>query len=156
MLRSLGFALLPGLLFTLNCVADEKQTEKRESCTTSIDQPKQGENVGPDGNVSGRANTAPGTFAWILARKQNINGWWPQSNGALEIKPDGTYSAYVTYGKDGDKGPFEVSAVIVDSAVNEALNRWVDRANSTGQYPPLRFPNVHDGCTITKVVVNKQ
>ncbi len=47
-------------------------------------------------------------------------------------------------------------AVVVDSAVNDALNRWVDTANASGKYPPLRFPNVHTGCPIEKVIVQKQ
>ena len=159
MFKTVGIVSVIGLLVASNYAVGQKQGEQHRAesiCSSNFDQPKQGENVGADGSVSGRATLPPGTFAWILARKGDINGFWPQANGALEIDRDGSFSAFVTYGKDGDKGPFEIAIAIVDDDVNKALNRWVDRANETGKYPPMRFPNVHQGCRVTRVIVNKQ
>jgi len=151
-------ALAAALFLFSNCAISQKTDEASEKspCTATIDQPKQGENVGPDGQVSGHATNPPGTFTWVLARKRDINGFWPQANGPVPIGPDSTFRAFVTYGKEGDKGPFEVTIAIVDDAVNQALNRWVDHANETGKYPPVRFPNVHQGCAIAQVVVSRQ
>jgi len=147
------------LLVTSGSWAGSEKTEQpptRTACTGSIDQPAQGENVGPDGDVAGHAAIPPGTFAWILAHKKSINGYWPQANGAVQIESDGSFRAFVTYGKDGEKGPFEVILAIVDEPVNRTLERWVDRASETGRYPPISFPNVHTGCPIVRVIVTRQ
>jgi hypothetical protein len=152
------FAMGAMLLFSsISAVAQKAEGQNdKPTCAATIDQPKQGENVGSDGQISGHITIPPGTFAWILARKRDINGFWPQANGAIQVEPDGSFRGFVTYGKDGDKGPFEIAIAIVDDGVNQALNRWVDRANETQTYPPIRFPNVHQGCPVTRVVVTRQ
>ncbi len=80
MLRSIVFSTLFAFSPILILGADEK-TDNSKSCSISIDQPKQGEAVGPDGPAYGSATLPPGTYAWILARKQSISGYWPQANG---------------------------------------------------------------------------
>jgi hypothetical protein len=73
----------------------------------------------------------------------------------LEVNGDGTFDAWITYGEDRDKGAYDVAVIVVDAEVNKLLTSWVDRTNQSGRYPPISFPNVHDGCPVGRIIVNK-
>jgi hypothetical protein len=143
-------------LMVVNALAADNRNSVSVTCSVAIEQPKQGANVGGDGNVSGHVSKPEGTHAWAIARRKGVSGWWPQGGGPLEVNDDGTFDAWITYGEDRDKGAFEVAVIVVDAEVNKLLTSWVDRTNQSGRYPPIGFPNVHDGCPVGKVIVNKQ
>jgi hypothetical protein len=134
------------------------QPQKGEgpACSVVISRPLPGTKVGERSAVSGTAKIPANTHLWILAHKKTLNGWWPQGGGETLIDEDGSWAVDVQYGVDTDKGDFEVAAVVVDSAGNNAFNLWVDTAAKTGTYPSIRFQTVVDGCAVAKVTVNKQ
>jgi len=150
MFRKMLFLLL--LISTLVVAADKTSTP----CSVVIEAPKPGANVTESGTVTGRITLPPGTTAWALARLKGQAGWWPQSGGPIEIV-ESAFDVYVAYGEDRDKGrPFEVAIVIVDSAANTTLNAWVERTNLTNHFPPVKFPNIHNGCPVATLTVYKQ
>jgi predicted O-methyltransferase YrrM len=110
--------------------------------TVKILSPRRGEEVGDAGMVRGRATLSPGTYLWVLARRHDVEGWWPQGDGPIPVV-DGSWSVQLNYGGPQDAGfQFEVAAVVITQTVHERWLEWVQNVKSTGQFPPVRLPTV--------------
>jgi hypothetical protein len=102
--------------------------------------PRRGEDVGDTGMVRGRATLSAGTYLWVLARRHDVEGWWPQGDGPIPVV-DGSWSVPVDYGGPQDSGfQFEVAAVVVAQTVHERWLEWIQNVKSTGVFPPVRLP----------------
>jgi hypothetical protein len=106
-----------------------------EICT-----PRRGERVGPSGAVEGKATLLGDCHVWVLVRRKDIDGWWPQGGGATRVSGD-SWSAQVKYGDANDGGyEFEIAAAIVGRAIHERWMQWVQSVEATGEYPPVQLP----------------
>lgn len=104
--------------------------------------PRRGEQVGHAGVVQGRATVPAGAYLWVLAHRKDVNGWWPQGDGAVPVA-NGCWSAQVNYGGPQDAGfQFEIAAVVVTQAVHESWLGWVQSVKNTGLFPPVQLPTV--------------
>jgi hypothetical protein len=102
--------------------------------------PEPAAETGAEGIVSGRANIPAGTYLWLLARRKDVAGWWPQGGMAAEIR-QGDWSSPVRYGEPSDAGKeFELAAVVVDERTHRRLAQWVEQGRRTGHHPPIAFP----------------
>jgi hypothetical protein len=132
----------------------------RAPCESQITAPLDGENVGSQGKVHGKARIPTGSSLWVLAhlKSPQEDKWWPQGGGAASIDKDGTWVVEVSYGMArGDIGKdFEIALAVVSEHVNTSLRQWVQRADQTDQYLPIAFPNVIDGCPLPKITVKKK
>lgn len=113
---------------------------KRGERMVQILSPAEGATVGDSGVVEGLATLAPDSYLWILARRKNFDGWWPQGAGAVAVVED-RWSVTVNYGGPQDDGAqFELAAVVVRRPTHELWMGWVKRVSETGQFPPVRLP----------------
>jgi hypothetical protein len=105
-----------------------------------ITSPESGETVGGSGNVTGYADLPAHSHLWVLARRKDISGWWPQGGGPLPLD-SGRWSAHVQYGESGDAGrDFEIVALAVDEVINDLWTTWWKNVQTTGKYPPVQLP----------------
>ncbi|HEX8983970.1 MAG TPA: class I SAM-dependent methyltransferase [Bryobacteraceae bacterium] len=102
--------------------------------------PAAGAPVDAEGLVSGSATVPEGGYLWVLVRRSGIEGWWPQG-GAPAAVEQGSWGVPVHYGEPRDAGfDFEIAAVIIGAATNEAWLDWAERARETGACPPVVLP----------------
>jgi hypothetical protein len=124
-------------------------------CSVTITSPKEGEPVGPDGDVSGTAAIPVDKFLWVFAHRKGLQNWWPQGGGPASVI-QGSWHVAVTYGLQRDIGrDFEIAATLVDGEANAKLKAWFERADRTGTYPPVPFPSAAVGCPIVRITVRK-
>jgi hypothetical protein len=104
--------------------------------------PAKRENVTGTGPVEGIASLTASSHLWILVRRKDLDGWWPQAGGQIAVH-EGRWRAVVRYGEPCDAGfDFEVAAVIVGEATHELWISWVERAKAW-QAAPLQIPSCH-------------
>jgi Methyltransferase domain len=103
--------------------------------------PQSGATVADVGLVEGSAVMPSDSFLWILARRKDVNGWWPQGMGAVPV--DGNrWRVSVTYGGPEHKGCFfEIAALLVGQSTHEMWTDWVARVKETGLFPPVQLPS---------------
>ena len=102
--------------------------------------PESGAIVSDGGFAEGSATVPPGSFLWVLARRKDMNGWWPQGMGAVPV--DGNrWRVPVTYGGAEDQGfDFELAALVVRQATHALWTDWVAGVRETGLFPPVQLP----------------
>jgi hypothetical protein len=132
----LGQALPRSLRFALR-----NRTERSESnCSVEILFPRRNQRVGRSGLVEGRAALRPDSYLWVLARRKDQPGWWPQGQGPAAVV-DGNWSVEVNYGEVRDAGfQFEIAAIIAGREVHESWLAWVGDAGRTGLASPVSIP----------------
>ncbi len=100
-------------------------------------------------SVSGTAQLPQGANLWLLARRADQEGWWPQGSGPAYLD-DGRWTQSCTLGGEEDSGAqFEVAAVGVGAVVHEHFLRWVSEGGATGVYSPVRWPECAASARIT-------
>jgi hypothetical protein len=115
-----------------------QQQLSHPGCSVRIMRPR-GDEVGPAGTVEGTAMLAPRACLWVLVRRADSGGWWPQG-GPVPVC-DGRWSVSVAYGQPGDSGhPFEICALAVGPATTSEWLRWLDQARTTASCPPVTLP----------------
>lgn len=106
-----------------------------------IDFPKNREILEGAITVRGTAALPPGTRLWMLARRKDADGWWPQGGAAVQIE-NRQWQHPCTFGTAIDSGSlFEIAALVADQRTHSMLERWVGDGTRTGLYAPLRFPD---------------
>jgi len=132
-----GNAIAP--LFRSGAAAFTRAVFGRQ-CQVEITSPEPAAETGAEGMVIGRANIPAGTHLWLLARRKDVAGWWPQGGAAAEIR-HGEWSLPVRYGEPSDAGKeFEIAAVVVDEHTHHRLAQWVEQGKRTGHHSPIAFP----------------
>jgi hypothetical protein len=95
--------------------------------------PRQGEPVSATGIVTGLASgfRRRDAHLWVLARRADVDGWWPQGSGPVTIEQT-EWKVGVNYGEPHDAGfDFEIAALLVGPTTNEV---WIDTT------PPVQLP----------------
>jgi hypothetical protein len=101
-------------------------------CPVEILSPRSGAIVAGAGIVEGSAELPADSHLWVLARRKDFDGWWPQGGGAATLDQN-RWSVPVRYGEPHDAGyDFEIVAVVVGLSTHEL---W------TGLRPPVRLPS---------------
>jgi len=111
-------------------------------CRIWIDTPAPGSVVGEAGLVAGRVKgNLNDRFLWVLVRRDDQSGWWPQGNGPATAR-GGVWQCAVEYGGASlDYQWYEIAAILVNSCINSYLLRWRAAATTTAAPPPLEgFP----------------
>jgi hypothetical protein len=91
--------------------------------------------------VEGTATMPPDSYLWVLARRKDFDGWWPQGAGAVPVNGN-RWSVSVTFGGPQDAGwEFEIAALAVRPPTHELWTDWVARVKETGQFPPVLLPS---------------
>jgi Methyltransferase domain len=109
-------------------------------CSIQILAPHSGTSVAQTGVAEGSAVLPEGSHLWILVRRKDFDGWWPQGNGAVAM--NGTqWRSSVTYGGPQDANHnFEIAAVAVGPPTHDLWTDWVARVKATGKFPPVQLP----------------
>jgi hypothetical protein len=110
-------------------------------CAVVILAPDSGALVARDGIVEGSAVLPSDSYLWVLVRRMDFDGWWPQGQGAVRV--DGTaWRVSVNYGEPQDAGcDFEIAALVAGQSTHELWMDWVARAKETGLFPPVQLPS---------------
>jgi hypothetical protein len=110
-------------------------------CRIWIDAPDPASAVGAAGLVGGRVEgDLRDRFLWVLVRREDQTGWWPQGDGPLAVS-DGAWHCAVEYGgASRDRPWFEIAAIIVNRPVNSHLLQWRANAETTTPQPLEGFP----------------
>jgi hypothetical protein len=104
----------------------------KRGCPVDILSPPNGAIVAGTGIVEGSAAPPADSYLWVLARRKDFDGWWPQGAGAVPIDSN-RWSVPVRYGEPHDAGyDFEIAAIVVGLSTHEL---W------TGLRPPVRLPS---------------
>jgi hypothetical protein len=112
----------------------------KHQCPVNILVPPNGAEVADAGLVEGSAAPAAGSYLWVLARRKDFDGWWPQGLGAVPVNGN-RWSVPVTYGGTQDAGcEFEIAALVVGPATHDLWTDWVAQVKETGLFPPVRLP----------------
>jgi hypothetical protein len=115
-----------------------RQQFRHPGCEVRIVRPR-GDEVGAAGVVEGTALLSADARLWVLVRRADAQGWWPQG-GPVPVC-DGRWSVGVSYGEPRDFGHFfEVCALAVGPATTSEWMRWLDRAKATGICSPSPLP----------------
>jgi hypothetical protein len=113
----------------------------KRRCQVEILAPQGGALVADSGLVEGSADPPAGSYLWVMARRKDFDGWWPQGVGAAPISGN-RWSVPVTYGGAQDAGcDFEIAALVVGPATHELWTGWIAQVKETGLYPPVRLPS---------------
>ena len=123
-------------------VARMKRRLARGSSQAAVEilAPQRGETVAGVGLVEGSAAVLPDSFLWVLARRKDFDGWWPQGMGAVPVDRN-RWRVSVTYGGPQDNGSdFELAALVVRQSTHELWTDWVARVRETGSFPPVQLP----------------
>jgi hypothetical protein len=109
-------------------------------CAVDILAPHRGASVAGSGVVEGSVDLPADAHLWILVRRQDFDGWWPQGKGAVPV--DGIrWKVPVSYGGDQDAGcDFEIAALVVGPQTHELWIDWVAQVEETGRFPPVQLP----------------
>jgi hypothetical protein len=79
-------------------------------------------------------------FCWVLARRKDFRGWWPQGTGDVPLEGN-RWRVSVTYGGPQGQGfDFELAALVVRQSTHELWTDWVARVTETGFFPPVQLP----------------
>jgi hypothetical protein len=117
-----------------------RKTRTRAGGAVELESPANGATVDATIQVKGTAKLAPDSHLWILARRSDIEGWWPQGGGPAEVI-ESRWTASATFGTAVDAGyDFEIAAVVVGTATHQLWLDWVARAAGPGPHAPLRLP----------------
>ena len=74
------------------------------------------------------------SYLWVLARRKDFNGWWPQGGGTVPVD-DNRWKVSVNFGGPQDAGhDFEIAALVVRQPTHELWTDWVARAKETGLF----------------------
>src|SRR5262249_42290363 len=93
--------LLPGSLRKRAARLKRRAWQGSRGASVEILAPGNGGVVADAGPVGGSAMLPPDSFLWVLARRKDFPGWWPQGTGAVRV--DGNrWKASVTYGGPQD------------------------------------------------------
>jgi hypothetical protein len=110
------------------------------ACSVEIVSPRSGEPVGKVGLVEGLAVMPEGSHLWLLVHRKDVDGWWPQGDGAVQIVGRG-WKTPVSYGEPHDVGhSFEIVAVVVGQPSHELWEDWVAEVKRTGSASPVALP----------------
>ena len=103
--------------------------------------PQNGAIVADAGMVEGTATMPADSYLWVLARRKDFDGWWPQGAGAVPV--DGNrWNVSVTFGGPQDAGwDFEIAALAVRPPTHELWTDWTARVKETGLSPPVQLPS---------------
>ena len=103
--------------------------------------PRSREPVAADGTVEGSVVLPRGSYLWVLVRRKDFDGWWPQGAGAVSVNRN-QWRVPVTYGGPEDAGyEFEIAALVVGQPTHELWMDWVARVQETGLFPPVQLPS---------------
>ncbi len=110
------------------------------NCRVKILTPSSGAAVAETGSVEGSAALPSDSHLWILVRRKDVGGWWPQGGGAVGIS--GTrWAVSVAYGQPEDTGcEFEIAALAVGEPTHELWTAWAADVEQTGRFPPVQLP----------------
>lgn len=106
-------------------------------------------------NIKGTAKTPANGHVWVLVRIVGINGWYPQGGGEVYIEENSSWECNIHLGREGETGSYQIAVAVVNDKENEALNTWVKKTSESGQYNPITFPGVMDGCSVKKIKMEK-
>lgn len=131
------------------------QQHDTSQCSIEILSPKPGERVGENSLIKGKARIPSGKYLWVFSRVKGLALWWPQGAGPATVE-GGKWEVLVFFGTPRDVGrDFEISAAVLEPAENDTLLKWFKKADESGQYPGMRFPNIVSGCPVPRVTVTK-
>lgn len=110
-------------------------------CAVDILAPHRGVLVAGVGIVEGSVVLPADSYLWVLVRRKDFDGWWPQGKGAVPM--DRTrWRVSVSYGGPQDAGcDFEIAALVVGQSTHELWIDWVARVKETGLFPPVQLPS---------------
>jgi hypothetical protein len=126
-----------------------------QNCEVRITKPAEGSQVAGTALISGTATLPTNGHLWIFAHQVGFNGYWPQGGGPAQLTGR-DWDVFVYFGQRGIYGRFEVIAMVVDDQTHRNLQDWVQRApNTIPPYQPIPLPTMIDGCSITRLRVEK-
>ena len=130
--------------------------KRQNAASVRLLAPKHAESVGAEGSVAGSAHIPAETHIWVLVRKRDYPGWWPQGGGPAVVA-DGLWKISVRYGEPKDAGAeFEVRALAVEGQTHDELVRWCSTvARRQSIVPPVSLPEPRFVLAEDYVVVKK-
>jgi hypothetical protein len=110
-------------------------------CAVDILAPASRVLVADTGIIEGSVVLPADSYLWVLVRRKDFDGWWPQGEGAIPV--DRTrWRVSVNYGGPQDAGyDFEIAALVVRQSTHELWADWVARVKETGVFPPVQLPS---------------
>lgn len=109
-------------------------------CAVDILAPQRGASVAGAGIVEGSVVLPADSHLWVLVRRKDFDGWWPQNKGAVSVART-RWKVSVSYGGPQDAGcDFEIAALVVGPPTHELWIDWVARVQETGLFPPVQLP----------------
>lgn len=117
-----------------------------------INHPESGSVVGSNGETSGTASIPKDAHLWLLARRADQDGWWPQGGGPVCVAK-GRWSCQVQYGGPRDAGhAFEVLAAIVSPAIHRHWLDWIGQTAGAEVLAPVHLlPNTTSAQSLLQV-----
>jgi hypothetical protein len=147
------------IFFGMLAILQPLQAQGSPPCKVDVRTPQSGDTVEPEIQVQGTAMVPPGSYLWVLTHRKGIAQWWPQGGGAALIENE-NFDVFTTLGQDRDSGrSFEVAAIVVDSAGNAQLEKWVSDSDARKNWDiGLKLPSPATGCEaqIRTIVVKRK
>jgi hypothetical protein len=113
-----------GLMRLIRCI-----TRRSPHCAVNIIEPQSRVSVTGVGIVEGSVVLPTDSYLWVLVRRKDFDGWWPQGGEAVSVERQ-------------DAGcEFEIATLVVGQSTHELWMDWVARVKETGLFPPVRPPS---------------
>jgi hypothetical protein len=121
----------------------------------TVSKPEQNSRVGQFGVVEDSACIPPGAHLWLLARRRDQAGWWPQGDRSVDTRSI-QWSHQCRYSELSDTGyQFELALLVTDENVSASIEQWMTRC-AVGDAPaPMPLPKHMPGCPPVLITVRK-
>ena len=133
--------VLAGMLFIVALMPVHLYAQEEENFEVTIEEPRDGLEVGLIVTVKGTATIPSGTHIWVLARRVDFDGfWWPQGEGRINPTTQ-KWRATATLGEPQDVGwDFDIAVIVVDEENHIKLGDYRRNAMRTGDWRPIEAP----------------
>jgi hypothetical protein len=109
-------------------------------CPVAILAPHDGASVTGAGIVEVSAALPADSYLWVLVRREDFDGWWPQ--GTAQPAERNRWRVSAAYGGPQDAGyNFEIAVLVVGRSTHELWTDWTAQVKETGRFPPVQLPS---------------
>jgi hypothetical protein len=121
----------------------------------TVSKPEENSRVGQFGVVQGSVCIPPGAHLWLLARRRDQAGWWPQGDRSVDTSSiPGSHQC--CYGELSVTGyQFELALLVTDENVSASIEPRMTRCAAGDAPAPMPLPKHVPGCPPVIITVRR-
>lgn len=118
--------------------------------------PLEDSTVDEQASIAGCAILPPGAHLYLLVRRSDLAGWWPQNSAPIVVR-DNQWSHVCKFGGPADCGhTFEIAALAAGDRLHRRIQRWFEEGMQSGAWDPINLPEPAPGTGVAVRKVRKK